>query len=77
MHGVTPSLEKPPVRQRPVRKRSIWRSIIGTLILLLVLAICGGLIWFNFFRDKMIAQFFAHFPVPTITVSVVDVAPQP
>ena len=71
MHGVTPSTQK-----APIKKRSIVRSIIGTLILLLVLAICGGLIWFNFFRDKMIAQFFAHFPIPTITVSAVDVAPQ-
>src|SRR5215472_8771459 len=71
MHGVTPSTQK-----APVKRRSIVRSIIGTLLLLLVLAICAGLIWFNFFRDKMIAQFFAHFPVPTITVSAVDVAPQ-
>jgi membrane fusion protein (multidrug efflux system) len=46
------------------------------VILLLVVAVCGGLIWFNFFRDKMIEQFFAHFPVPTITVSTVEVAPQ-
>jgi membrane fusion protein (multidrug efflux system) len=44
-------------------------------VLLLVLVVCAGLVWFNFFRDKMIAQFFAHFPVPTVTVSTIDVAP--
>jgi membrane fusion protein (multidrug efflux system) len=71
MHGVTPSTQK-----APVKRRSIVRYIIGTVLLLFVLAICAGLVWFNFFRDKMIAQFFAHFPIPTITVSAIDVAPQ-
>src|SRR5579872_1950496 len=71
MHGVTPSTQK-----APVKKRSIVRFIIGTVLTVLVLAICAGLIWFNFFRDKMIAQFFAHFPVPTVTVSTIDVAPE-
>jgi membrane fusion protein (multidrug efflux system) len=71
MHGA-----QPPSPKASTRKGSIGRFIIGTVVLLLVLAICGGLIWFNFFRDKMIAQFFANFPVPTITVSTVEVAPQ-
>src|SRR5581483_7142495 len=71
MHGVTPSTQK-----APVKKRSIVRFIVGASLLLFVLALCGGLIWFNFFRDKMIAQFFAHFPIPTIAVSAIDVAPQ-
>ena len=66
MHGQVPAS----------RKGSVLRFIVGTFVLLLVLAVCGGLIWFNFFRDKMIAQFFAHFPVPTITVSTVEVSPQ-
>ena len=66
MHGQVPAS----------RKGSVQRFIVGTFFLLLVLAVCGGLIWFNFFRDKMIAQFFAHFPVPTITVSTVEVTPQ-
>jgi membrane fusion protein (multidrug efflux system) len=52
------------------------RFIVGAIVLLLVGVICAGLIWFNFFRDKMIAQFFANFPVPTVTVSTVDVKPQ-
>ena len=52
------------------------RVIVGTAILLLVAAICGGLIWFNFFRDRMISQFFANIPVQTITVSAVEVKPQ-
>ncbi len=52
------------------------RFIVGAIVLLLVVAICGGLIWFNFFRDKMIGQFFANFPIPTVTVSTVEVKPQ-
>jgi len=71
MHGA-----QPPSPKHSTRKGRIGRLIIGTVVLLLVVAICGGLIWFNFFRDKMIAQFFANFPVPTITVSTVEVAPQ-
>jgi membrane fusion protein (multidrug efflux system) len=71
MHGA-----QPPSPKHSTSKGRIGRLIIGTVVLLLVVAICGGLIWFNFFRDKMIAQFFANFPVPTITVSTVEVAPQ-
>jgi membrane fusion protein (multidrug efflux system) len=52
------------------------RFIVGAIVLLLVGIICAGLIWFNFFRDKMIAQFFANFPVPTVTISTVEVKPQ-
>lgn len=52
------------------------RFIVGAIVLLLVGVICAGLIWFNFFRDKMIAQFFANFPIPTVTVSTVEVKPQ-
>ncbi|MEJ0096978.1 MAG: efflux RND transporter periplasmic adaptor subunit [Bauldia sp.] len=52
------------------------RVILATIILVLVAVICGGLIWFNFFRDRMISQFFAHFPVQTITVSDIEVKPQ-
>ena len=32
-------------------------------------------LWFNFFRDRMIADFFANMPVPTVTVSTVTVEP--
>jgi membrane fusion protein, multidrug efflux system len=67
MHGQVPST---------TRKGRVGRFIIGTFVLLFVLVLCGGLIWFNFFRDKMIAQFFAHFPVPTVTVSATTVEPQ-
>lgn len=51
------------------------RFIIASLLLILVLAICGGLIWFNFFRDKMITQFFATMQMPASTVSAIDVKP--
>ena len=52
------------------------RFIIVAFIVLLVVVLCGGIFWFNSFRDKMIAQFFAHFPVPTVTISTVEVKPQ-
>jgi membrane fusion protein (multidrug efflux system) len=52
------------------------RFIVGFIVLLLVGIICAGLVWFNFFRDKMIAQFFANFPIPTVTVSTIEVKPQ-
>ena len=52
------------------------RFMTVSVIVLLVALLCGGIIWFNFFRDKMIGQFFAHFPVPIITVSSVEVKPQ-
>jgi membrane fusion protein, multidrug efflux system len=51
------------------------RFIVGAIILLLVLVVCAGLIWFNFFRQGMVAQYFAHFPIPTVTVSTVEVKP--
>src|SRR5690348_2949297 len=71
MHGQVPSTTIP---AKP--KGRVVRFLIGSFLLLFVLALCGGLIWFNFFRDKMIGQFFAHFPIPTITVSATTVAPQ-
>jgi multidrug efflux system membrane fusion protein len=49
-------------RTRPV----LWFIIVGCLLALLV----GGLVWFNMFRDKMIAQFFANMKPPPINVSI-------
>src|ERR1700724_744230 len=51
--------EKPP--GRPVRMIR-WFIIVGSLLAALV----GGLVWFNYFRGQMIAQFFANNkPQPT------------
>jgi multidrug efflux system membrane fusion protein len=44
----------------------LWFIIVGCLLALLV----GGLVWFNMFRDKMIAQFFANNKPPPINVTV-------
>ena len=41
-----------------------------------LLFVCGALVWFNFFRQGMISQFFANFPVATVTISTVEVQPQ-
>ncbi|MCX5579963.1 efflux RND transporter periplasmic adaptor subunit [Kaistia terrae] len=52
------------------------RFILATILLVVVVAICGGLIWFNFFRDKMIEQFFAGMKAPVVTISAITVEPQ-
>jgi membrane fusion protein, multidrug efflux system len=57
--------EKP--RARPVRMVR-WFIIVGLLLALLV----GGLVWFNSFRGKMIAQFFANNKPPPSSVSIAE-----
>jgi membrane fusion protein, multidrug efflux system len=51
--------------KRPVRMVR-WFIIVGMLLALLV----GGLVWFNYFRGKMIAQFFANNKPPASSVSI-------
>ena len=62
----------PALNGLPIMKR----FILATILLVLVVAVCGGLIWFNFFRDKMIEQFFAGMKAPTVTISAIQVEPQ-
>src|SRR3954466_15954801 len=57
--------EKP--KHRPVRKLR-WFIIVGLLLALLV----GGLVGFNAFRGKMIAQFFASNKPPPVAVAVAE-----
>ena len=54
-------------RKRPVRPVR-WFIIVGSLLAVLV----GGLVWFNHFRNQMIAQFFANNKPPPMNVSVVE-----
>jgi multidrug efflux system membrane fusion protein len=54
-------------RTRPVRP-VLWFFIVGSLLALLV----GGLVWFNHFRNQMIAQFFANNKPPPVSVSVAE-----
>lgn len=55
---------------------SIWRRTgVRGVILVLVVLVCALLVWFNFFRSKMIGEFFASMPVPTINVSATKVEP--
>jgi multidrug efflux system membrane fusion protein len=54
-------------RTRPAR-RVLWFFIVGCLLALLV----GGLVWFNHFRNQMIAQFFANNKPPPVNVSVTE-----
>jgi multidrug efflux system membrane fusion protein len=57
--------EKP--RARPVRMVR-WFIIVGLLLALLV----GALVWFNYFRGQMIAQFFANNKPPPSSVSIAE-----
>lgn len=50
----------------------VKRFIIAVILLGIV---GGGLVWFNFFRDGMIAQIFANMPQQPATVSVVEARP--
>lgn len=52
---------------RPVRLVR-WFIVVGILLALLV----GGLVWFNYFRSQMIAQFFANNKPPPATVTVAE-----
>jgi multidrug efflux system membrane fusion protein len=56
-------------RKRPVRMVR-WFIIVGLLLSLLV----GGLVWFNYFRGKMIAQFFATMKPPPASVNIATAA---
>jgi multidrug efflux system membrane fusion protein len=61
----TPIDKKP--RTRPART-VLWFFIVGCLLALLV----GGLVWFNHFRNQMIAQFFANNKPPPVNVSITE-----
>jgi multidrug efflux system membrane fusion protein len=58
-----PIVEKP--RTRPVRM-VLWFIIVG----LLLAGLIGGLVWFNYFRGQMIAQFFANNKPPPAPVAM-------
>jgi len=60
-----PITEKP--KKRPVRMVR-WFIIVGLALTVLV----GGLVYFNYFRGKMIAQFFANNKPPPVSVSVAE-----
>ncbi len=54
-------------RKRPVRML-LWFIIVGSVLAALV----GGLVWFNYFRGQMIAQFFANNKPPPASVTVAE-----
>ncbi|MFT4116359.1 efflux RND transporter periplasmic adaptor subunit [Bradyrhizobium sp.] len=53
--------------KRPARP-VLWFIIVGMLLGALV----GGLVWFNYFRGQMIKQFFANNKPPPVAVSAAD-----
>jgi membrane fusion protein, multidrug efflux system len=54
-------------RKRPIRMVR-WFIIVGLLLALLA----GGLVWFNYFRSQMIAQFFANNKPPPSSVAIAE-----
>src|SRR6202048_3357213 len=56
-----------PPRKRPVRML-LWLIIVGAVLAALV----GGLVWFNYFRGQMIAQFFANNKPPPTSVAIAE-----
>ncbi len=51
------------------------KHFFGGLAAVLALAVCAGLVWFNFFRQEMIGQFFANQKPPSQVVSTIEVKP--
>jgi membrane fusion protein, multidrug efflux system len=45
------------------------------IAIVLLAGVGGGLVWFNMFRDQMIAEFFANMPVQPLAVSTVVAEP--
>src|SRR5579863_8245605 len=58
----------PKARTRPVRSK-LWFSIVALFLALIV----GGILWFNNFRNQMIAQFFASNHPPPTLVTIAEV----
>jgi membrane fusion protein, multidrug efflux system len=55
---------------------SIWRRTgVRSIILVLIVLFCALIVWFNFFRAKMIGEFFATMQAPPVTVSAAKVEP--
>jgi len=44
------------------------RFFLAFFFLVLIGAVCAGIVWFNIFRDNAIRQFFANMPVAPSTV---------
>ncbi|KAB0268659.1 efflux RND transporter periplasmic adaptor subunit [Microvirga brassicacearum] len=45
------------------------RRLVVTLVFVLAIGLCAGLIWFNFFKERMIKDFFANMKPPAQAVS--------
>ena len=45
------------------------RRIVVTLVFILAIGLCAGLVWFNFFKERMIKDFFANMKPPAQVVS--------
>ncbi|MEZ5647580.1 MAG: efflux RND transporter periplasmic adaptor subunit [Alphaproteobacteria bacterium] len=49
------------------------RRVLGIIVLVSTLAVCAFLVFFNFYRDKVTAEIFAHMPAQPQTVSATEV----
>ncbi|MBZ9678868.1 efflux RND transporter periplasmic adaptor subunit [Mesorhizobium sp. ES1-1] len=55
--------------------KRILRSFLVIVVLLVLVAVVGGIVWFNYFRDGMIKQYFATMKPPAATVSTIVAKP--
>jgi membrane fusion protein, multidrug efflux system len=49
------------------------RRIVVSLVFILAVGLCAGVVWFNFFRDRMIKDFFANMKQPPQVVTAAKV----
>src|SRR5690606_31135078 len=72
--GSTKGIRAPPGRHgSEAMRRGIKRFLVYTIALVLLVVVFGGLVFFNRFRDTMIAQYFASQQPPPVVVSAAPV----
>ncbi|MFA6156934.1 efflux RND transporter periplasmic adaptor subunit [Mesorhizobium sp.] len=55
--------------------KRLLRIFLIVVVLLVLTALVGGIVWFNYFRDGMIKQYFATMKPPAATVSTIIAKP--
>lgn len=55
--------------------KRLLRSFLVIVVLVVLAALVGGIVWFNYFRDGMIKQYFATMKPPAATVSTIIAKP--
>jgi membrane fusion protein (multidrug efflux system) len=59
---------------RPLANVFRWIGLRRIIVVFAIL-LCAALVWFNFFRTKMIGEFFAHMQQPAVVISATKAEP--